>query len=120
MQNAWHIKSYCGVAVDADLYIKFATNSIFTILQRSGSMGYVEYKGSYAIDTVNSIVSGEYMNGDAWVCDYRFSRGQNGELIMENVSNSSEVTIYEPAEMPKVTSALSAPRSIAELIVKPL
>ncbi len=100
--GSWHIKSFCGEAADVDLYIKFDYMGCFTILQRSGDMAYIEYVGTYEIDSENSVISGEYSDGEKWADSYKFSLNSNSELVLESLSESGEVTTYESSEMPEV------------------
>ena len=100
--GSWHIKSFCGEAADVDLYIRFDYMGCFTILQRSGDMAYIEYVGTYEIDSENSVISGEYSDGEKWADSYKFSLNSNSELVLESLSESGEVTTYESSEMPEV------------------
>ena len=100
---AWRIKSFNGNAVDADLYIKFDNGGTFLMMQRSGSMGYTEYRGTYTMDKENSILSGEYSDGESWVCDYNFSFNESHELVLESITETPEVSVYEASEMPNMT-----------------
>ena len=97
----WRIKSFCGNAVDADLYIKFDAGGKFVMMQRSDSMGYIRYRGSYTVDQENSILSGQYNGGESWVCDYRFSFNELHELVLESITENPEVSIYEASIMPE-------------------
>lgn len=115
--GSWHIKSFCGEAAEIDLYIKFDYMGCFTILQRSGDMAYVEYVGTYEIDNENSVISGEYSDGEKWANNYKFSLNSNSELVLESLSESGEVTTYESSGMPEVhISRVSAQAKM----VKPL
>ena len=103
--NPWHLKSYCGVPAEVDLYIRFNDDKTFLIMQRSGSVGYTEFGGKYSIDEENSVISGTYFDGERWACDYRFSITENGELTLESLTENSEVAVYEAAEMPNSTTS---------------
>ena len=100
---AWRIKSFNGNAVDVDLYIKFDADNTFLMMQRSGSMGYTEYRGTYTMDKENSILSGNYSDGESWVCDYNFSFNESHELVLESITETPEVSVYEASEMPNMT-----------------
>ena len=105
--GCWHIKSFCGAPAEADLYIEFESNGVFTILQRTDGVGYKEYKGTYELDNNSSIVSGVYSDGESWSSSYKVSLNENMELVMENTADASEVTIYEWAEMPEIVAEQS-------------
>ena len=101
----WHIKSYCGAESPVDLYIEFKADFRFTILQRTESADYIEFEGIYTEDKENGTISGTYSDGENWSDSYKYAINENHELVLTSVSNSSEVSVYEPAEMPKVSSA---------------
>ncbi len=103
VRSPWHLKIFCGTPAEVNLYLKFYTNSKFVILQKSGSLDYTKYSGTYYIDKANSVVSGVYSDGKSWACDYRFSFTFEGELLLESVTDNPEISIYEPAEMPEDT-----------------
>ena len=115
----WHLKSYCGKAAPVDLYIEFTADYKFTILQRSGSAGYVEFKGAYTEDKDSATISGTYSDGESWGESYRYLLSDNMELILTSTSNNAEVSVYEEATMPKVNSAAAISRADASS-VKPL
>jgi hypothetical protein len=115
--GSWHLVKFCGNDAAIDLYMKFTRDNKFEIYQREGELKYSRFTGTYAVDVENSIISGVYSDGEAWADSYKFSL--NGEnLVFESQSNSAEVSIYEPAEMPSATTQ-SVSRTVAS-DVKPL
>jgi len=99
--GSWHMKSFCGADADIDLYIRFSRNNTFKILQRTDSLEYTEYNGTYEIDDENSIISGVYSDGESWTDSYRFSLNSDNELVLESL-NSAEISVYESSTMPKL------------------
>lgn len=102
--SPWRMMSFCGVDAEVDLYIKFNADDTFLMLQRSGSVGYTEYSGTYSIDNEQSIMSGVYSDGKSWASSYRFSFNEDNALVLENTTDSAEVAVYVASEMP-VTAA---------------
>ena len=102
--GSWHIKSFCGGAANADIYMQLNSDKTFLLYQRSNSATFVKYSGTYSLDEANSIISGVYSDGVAWANCYKYSINANKELVFVNTNNSSEITIYEPAEMPTITT----------------
>ena len=120
MLNPWHLKSFCGAPVDVDLYMKFNSDGSFLILQRSGSKGYAEYRGTYSLDVENSILSGFYSDGVNWACSYRVSINSDNELVLESITENPEVSVYEAAEMPSTTTSQVKVCGIEVQDVRPL
>jgi hypothetical protein len=117
--GSWHIKSYCGAEAQVDLYMEFTANGTFVILQRTELSGYKKFVGTYSVDGVNSIISGKYSDGESWADSYKYSLDNEGNLLLQSVSNSSEISVYEVAEMPDVT-AVGETRCEGVGSVKPL
>lgn len=110
--GGWHIKSFCGGTADADIYMQLNSDKTFLLYQRTNSATFVRFDGTYSLDESNSIISGTYSDGVSWANSYQYSINSNNELVFVNTSNSAEVTIYEPAAMPTIST-----RSISRLAV---
>lgn len=117
--GSWHLKSFCGVAPEANLYMEFLTDYTFTILQHTEVSGYKQFTGTFTIDRANSIVSGRYSDGESWGDSYKFGLNDKGELVMTSVTNGEEVSIYELSDMPYTASTQMYSRATAHDI-KPL
>lgn len=115
--NCWHLVVLNGAEVDVDIYIDFDNDGKFAIYQRTESLEYTVFNGTYTIDEENSVVSGVYDDGTAWLCDYNYVV-EGKTLTLTNVDNSSEVAIYEESEVP--ASATTSTRSASVFDVKPL
>lgn len=113
----WHIKSYCGAEAPVDLYIEFKADFKFTIMQRTESFDYLKFDGVYTEDKESSTISGVYSDGESWSDSYRYIINENRELVLTSVSNGAEVSVYEPADMPNVSSVSVISRASS---VKPL
>ena len=117
--GTWHIKSYCGAPSDIDIYMQLNEDGSFLLYQRSNSATYVEYSGTYTLDEANAIISGVYSDGSSWANSYNYSINSNNELVFVNTNNSAEITIYEPATMPSI-STLNISRAANISNIKPL
>lgn len=117
--GCWHLKSFCGAEPDVELYMEFATDYTFTILQRTEITGFKQFSGTFTIDVDNSTISGKYSDGESWGDSYKFSISDAGELVMTSVSNGDEQSVYEVSEMPYAASVQLYSRAAAH-DVKPL
>lgn len=109
--GGWHLKKYCGTEAPVDLYIEFNNDLSFEILQRTELSGYQRYNGTYSVDAENSIISGKYKDGESWANSYKYSVSEDGELVLQNVSNGEEISVYEPSQMPDIASMLDYSRA---------
>lgn len=100
--GSWKLISYCGTPAEIDLYIQFTQSGDFTILQRTGSIGYTEYRGRYTVDEEAYILSGIYNDGQKWACDYMYGFNSDNELVLTSLNEAAEVSVYKPAQMPTV------------------
>ena len=105
--GSWHIKSYCGLDAPVDLYIDFAADGRFTILQRTEMSGYRKFEGTYSVDSQTSVVSGVYSDGEPWSNSYKYSIDENMNLVLVNTTLASEVSVYEPSNMPSGAAAVT-------------
>lgn len=109
--GGWHINSYCGAEAPVDLYIEFTADYKFTILQRTSMNGYSKFVGTYSIDTENQVLSGVYSDGEPWSNSYKYSIDENLNLVLTSTTSSSEISVYEPSDMPRTVSAQSLSRA---------
>lgn len=100
--GSWKLASYCGAPAEIDLYIQFTQSGDFTILQRTGSVGYSQYRGKYTADEQSYTISGIYNDGQKWTCDYMYGFNNDNELVMTTLNEAAEVSVYKPAQMPTV------------------
>lgn len=100
--GSWKLASYCGAPAEIDLYIQFTLSGDFTILQRTGSVGYSQYRGKYTADEQSYTISGIYNDGQKWACDYMYGFNNDNELVMTTLNEAAEMSVYKPAQMPTV------------------
>ena len=77
----------------------------FVLYQRSNSATYAEYRGTFTLNESSAIISGRYSDGSSWANSYYYSINSNNELVFTNTNYSTEVTVYEPANMPKISTS---------------
>lgn len=99
--GTWRMSSFCGSPANIDLYITFTKDLKFTMYQRTESLTYITYSGTYSIDTTNATLSGEYDDGRSWANSYKVSYSDES-IVLTNTANSTEVSIYEPATAPTI------------------
>ena len=117
--NCWHLVKYCGAEADAEIYVDFGKEGKFAIYQRTESLEFVVFNGTYTIDEENSVVSGVYDDGASWLCDYKYIVDEKAKtLTLTNAGNALEVSVYEESEVP--ASAVVNTRSASVSDVKPL
>jgi hypothetical protein len=112
----WHLVSFCGKEASVDLYLGLAKDKSFVLYQRSGSLEYSKFEGTWSYDAESKQLFGKYSDGSNWATSYYVSITADNKLSMTNVNNSAEVSLYEKAEMPAIKP--SASRSAVD--VKPL
>ena len=117
--RCWHLVEFCGVAADADIYIDFAKDGKFVIYQRTESLEFVVFNGTYTIDEENSIVSGVYDDGVEWLTSYSYVVDEeNKTLTMTSVETPSEVAVYKESKAPASATVKTRGASVSD--VKPL
>lgn len=125
--GSWHLTNYCNAEADVDLYITFRSDASFQILQRENSMEYQQFSGRYEVtvlvneanpELIQHRVHGVYSDGKAWANSYICQLDENGNLVMQSEDDSTEVSVYEPTLMPKVTATRTAEADSSS--VKPL
>ena len=119
LSGCWHLVSLYGSEVDADIYIDFGKEDKFVIYQRTESLEFTVFNGTYTIDEEESIVSGVYDDGTQWLSSYNYVVDkENKMLTLTSVENPSEVAVYELSEVPASATANTRSASVSD--VKPL
>ena len=119
LAGCWHLVSLYGSEVDVDIYIDFGKDGKFVIYQRIEELAYTTFKGTYTVDAENSVVSGVYDDGEAWLSDYNYVVDkENKTITLTSTENPSEVAVYEASKVP--ASATTKSRSASIRDVKPL
>ena len=119
LSGCWHLVEFCGVDADVDIYIDFDKKGKFVIYQRTESLEFTVFNGTYTIDEEESIVSGVYNDGTPWLTSYNYVVDkENKMLTLTSVENPSAVAVYEESEVP--ASATTKTRCASVSDVKPL
>jgi hypothetical protein len=114
----WSLSSWAGSADAAPkVYIVFNEDQTFDMYQQSYSVIWFRYDGTWSLN--GTTLSGKYSDGESWADSYKYSLDNEGNLLLQSVSNSSEISVYEVAEMPDVT-AVGETRCEGVGSVKPL
>ena len=113
--GCWRAKSFGGVDANVDLYIEFGRGGEFVICQRTDSLEYSIYRGTYTVDAANSLVSGVYSDGVAWANDYRYSINEQGCLLLTNVNDATDVVTYEAAALPEAATTTSSRATVNDV-----
>ena len=119
LAGCWHLVNLNEMDVDVDIYINFGKDGKFVIYQRTETLEFTVFNGTYTIDEENAVISGVYDDGTAWLCDYNYVVDKEAKtLTLTDVNNESEVAVYEWATLP--ASATVKTRSASVSDVKPL
>ena len=117
--RCWHLVEFCGVDADVDIYIDFDKEGKFVIYQRTESLEFTVFNGTYTIDEEKSIVSGVYNDGTPWLTSYNYVVDEENKLLtLTSVATPSEVAVYEESEVPASATANTRSASVSD--VKPL
>ena len=110
INGTWYLTSMCGSAPEFNVYIEFNNSGKFNIYQQVWTLTYERYTGTYSVD--GNVITGKYSDGTAWTASYNYSVA-NSQLKLENVENSSEVSIYAAKPIPAevIEEAITATRS---------
>lgn len=100
----WHLTSFCGSAIEADIYLSLKDDDSFKLYQRSFDYPLTVYEGTYNFD--GTTISGTYSDGVAWAASYSIAMNGDNKMIWTNTS-TSEVSIYERCELPNLTEKSS-------------
>lgn len=119
LAGCWHLVNLNATDVDVDIYINFGKDGKFVIYQRTETLEFTVFNGTYTVDEENAVISGVYDDGIAWLCDYNYVVDKEAKtLTLTNVENVSEVAVYEWATLPASATVQSRCASVND--VKPL
>ena len=119
LAGCWHLVNLNATDVDVDIYIDFGKDGKFAIYQRTETLEFTVFNGTYTNDEENAVISGVYDDGTEWLCDYNYVVDKEAKtLSLTNVENVSEVAVYEWATLPASATVQSRCASVND--VKPL
>ncbi|MBR5853073.1 MAG: hypothetical protein IKY74_02605 [Alistipes sp.] len=107
VDNEWKLVSVNGVEPEFTVYL-YLESGIFNMYQQIYTLDYLYYEGDYTIK--GDTLSGVYVDGSAWKCDYQGSVSEDGNTLTLVSKESNPITcVYEACEIPMevITEALT-------------
>lgn len=107
VDNEWKLVSVNGVEPKFTVYL-YLESGIFNMYQQIYTLDYLYYEGDYTIK--GDTLSGVYVDGSAWKCDYQGSVSEDGNTLTLVSKESNPITcVYEACEIPMevITEALT-------------
>ncbi len=98
--GSWKLTSFCSRPAEFDVYITLRDNGTFTLYQRGADSTPARYAGNFTFDPSNSVISGSYDDGTAWVDSYKVEDADGDEMIWTNTADSSEKSVYTRSDIP--------------------
>lgn len=95
--GTWRLAEWRGEEPSFDVYLDIKADGIVTLWQRITTREWELYYSSVSID--DSIISGVYSDGVAWSTSYGISLGEDS-MTWVATNDSSDVSVYVPAELP--------------------
>ncbi len=103
----WRLTSYSGTNEDIDVFLSMQENNSFTLYQRSDSMEYRVFTGTWSYDGATKILSGQYSDGASWSMSYYVSLSGD-TLTLTSTTNANMVSTYTKTDAtPNVSKAES-------------
>ena len=90
----WHSTT---LALDADIYLSFASDNTFELYQKIVEGAYRLYRGTWNLE--EGILTGKYNDGEDWAAAYQIDI-DGTTLTMTSKNDAGEVSVYEKTEIP--------------------
>ncbi len=100
----WQLTAFCGTEADIDVVLSLNDNNTFTLYQRSGTMAYSVFTGTWAYNGIDKILSGRYSDGTSWAASYYVDLNDDS-LKLTNTNKSDEVSEYKKVDAAPNVSA---------------
>lgn len=107
VEKEWKLVSVNDVEPEFTVYL-YLESGIFNMYQQIYTLDYLYYEGDYTIK--GDTLSGVYVDGTAWKCDYQGSVSADGLTLTLVSKESNPITcVYEACEIPTdvINEALS-------------
>lgn len=107
VEKEWKLVSVNDVEPEFTVYL-YLESGIFNMYQQIYTLDYLYYEGDYTIK--GDTLSGVYVDGSAWKCDYQGSVSEDGNTLTLVSKESNPITcVYEACEIPMdvINEALS-------------
>lgn len=93
----WH----CVVSdIDADIYIKIASDSSFELYQKVGDGAHRLYRGTWELDEETAKLSGKYNDGNAWGSSYTVAVSEDKNSMTLVPLDAKEEQVYRRENIP--------------------
>ncbi len=102
----WKLATFCGTAVDFDVYMTLNDDYTFALYQRIGNYEVAKFYGSYTFDATAGIFGGTYDDGKEWAATYALEEVDENSLTWVNTANENEVSVYVRADIPATVHSL--------------
>lgn len=104
--GSWKLSTFCGAAVDFDVYMTLNDDYTFALYQRTGKYELSKYYGSYTFDSASGIFGGTYDDNTPWATTYALEEVNDDTLTWVNTANESEISVYVRADIPATVHSL--------------
>lgn len=88
----WQLSTFCGAAVDFDVYMTLNDDYTFALYQRIGNYEISKFYGSYTFDA--GIFGGTYDDDKPWAATYALEEVDENTLTWVNTANDNEISVY--------------------------
>lgn len=109
--GSWKLATFCGTAVDFDVYMTLNDDYTFALYQRIGNYEMAKFYGSYTFDAASGIFGGTYDDGKEWATTYALEEVDENSLTWVNTANENEVSVYVRADIPATVHSLGTVKS---------
>ena len=93
----WH----CVVSdIDADIYIKIASDSSFELYQKIGDGAHRLYRGTWELDEETAKLSGKYNDGNAWGSSYTVAVSEDKNSMTLVPLDAKDEQVYRRENIP--------------------
>ncbi len=104
--GSWKLSTFCGAAVDFDVYMTLNDDYTFVLYQRTGDYEISKYYGSYTFDAASGIFGGTYDDNTPWAAEYALEEVDDNTLSWVNTASESEISVYVRADIPATVHSL--------------
>lgn len=105
--GSWKLSTFCGAAVDFDVYMTLNDDYTFALYQRVGDYEVSKFYGSYTFDPASGIFGGAYDDNTPWATTYALEDVDDNTLTWVNTANESEISVYVREDIPATVHSLS-------------
>ncbi len=104
--GSWKLATFCGAAVDFDVYMTLNDDYTFALYQRTDGYEMSKYFGSYTFDAASGIFGGTYDDNTPWAAEYVLEDVDDNTMTWVNAAGESEISVYVRADIPATVHSL--------------